>query len=75
VRRRSEPVDLPLLLSQTKYNWSLAAVEVECHCATHNMVAQCGASDQPKFQIGPNFAQSYYEVVGRGAARLQSLDK
>jgi hypothetical protein len=29
VRRWSEPVDLPFLLSQTKYNWSLAEVDAD----------------------------------------------
>ena len=45
--RWSEPVDLPLLLSQTKYNWSLAAVDVIEDSATHDMVTQCVAGCQP----------------------------
>jgi hypothetical protein len=51
VRRWSEPVDLPLLLSQTKYNWSLAADEVDIDSATHDMVSQCGAGGLPKSDL------------------------
>jgi hypothetical protein len=36
-------VDLPLLLSQTNYNRSLAPVEANVDSATHDMVAQCCA--------------------------------
>jgi hypothetical protein len=49
--QRCEPVDLPLLLSQTKCIWSLAPVEADVHSATHDMVAQCGAGDQPKLVL------------------------
>jgi len=49
--QRSEPVDLNLLLSQTKYNWSLAAVKDNVGSVTYDMVAQCGAGDQPKFDL------------------------
>jgi hypothetical protein len=41
VRRWSEAVDLPLLPSQTKCNWSLAAVETDVDSGPHDMVAQC----------------------------------
>jgi len=51
VRRWSEPVDFPLLVSQTKYNWSLAAVEAHIGSATLDMVAQCGAGGQPKLHL------------------------
>ena len=61
MRRWSEPVDLPLVLSQTKYNWSLAADEVDIHSATYDMVDQCVAGGQPKLQIGPQY--DTYEVV------------
>ena len=44
----SEPVDLPLLLSQTKYNWSLAEVDADIDSTTQDMVAQCDAGGQPK---------------------------
>jgi hypothetical protein len=50
-RRWSEPVDLPLLLSQTKHNWSLAVVEADVEGATHEMVAQCGGGGQPKLDL------------------------
>jgi hypothetical protein len=46
-RRWSEPVDLPLVLSQTKLNWSLAAVEADNYSATYDMQAQCGAGGMP----------------------------
>jgi hypothetical protein len=49
--QRSEPVDSPLVLSQTKYNWSLAAVEVNVGSTTYDMVAQCGAGDQLKSDL------------------------
>jgi hypothetical protein len=44
-------VDLPLLLSQTKSNWSLAANEAVVRCATHDMVAHCGAGGQLKLGL------------------------
>ena len=47
-RRWSEPVDLPLALSQTKLNWWLAVVEAKNYSATYDMQAQCGAGGQPK---------------------------
>jgi len=50
-RQWSEPVDLPLLLSQTKLNLSLAAVEADNDSATHDMEAQCGAGGQPKSDL------------------------
>jgi hypothetical protein len=61
VRVWSEPVDLPLLLSQTKYNWSLAADEADIYSGTYDMVSQCVAGGQPKLQIGPH--HDTYEVV------------
>jgi hypothetical protein len=53
VRRWSEPVDLPLLLSQTKYNWSLASVEAHVDDARYDTNAHCGVGGQSKSQIGP----------------------
>ena len=44
-------VDLHLLLSQAKYNWSLAAVEVNVDSAAYDMVAQCGAGGQPNLYV------------------------
>jgi len=41
VRQRSEPVDLPLLLSETWYNWSLAADEADVHIARHEKMSHC----------------------------------
>ena len=38
-KNNSQPGDLPLLLSQTKYNWSLATVHVVEDSATHEMNA------------------------------------
>ena len=61
MRRWSEPADLPLLLSQTTCNWSLAAVEEDVDSAAHDVAAQCGAGDKLKFQIGP--PQCTYDVV------------
>jgi hypothetical protein len=46
--RWSEPVDLRLLLSRTKYNWSLAPDEDDMDSATYDMVARCGAGGQPE---------------------------
>jgi hypothetical protein len=50
-RRWSEPVDLPLVLSQTNLNWSLSAVEAYNNSATYDMQAQCGACGQPKSDL------------------------
>ena len=50
---------MPLLLSQTKYNWSLAAVDADIDGATQDMVAQCGAGGH-----SPNWCPwDTYEVV------------
>jgi hypothetical protein len=49
--RWSEPDDLCLLLSQTKYNWSLAPDEDDMDSARYDMVAQCGAGGQPKLDL------------------------
>jgi len=46
VRRWSEPVELPLLLSQTKYNWALAADDADVDRAEYDMVVECGACGQ-----------------------------
>jgi hypothetical protein len=48
VGRWSEPVDLPFLLSQTKYNWSLAEVDADIDSTTQDMVAQCDAGGKHK---------------------------
>jgi len=48
---RSEPVDLPLLLSQTKYNCSLAPVHEIVDRARYDMVAKCGVGSQPKSDL------------------------
>jgi hypothetical protein len=50
-RRGHKPVDISLLLSPTKYNWSLAPVEADVDSATHDVEAQCGAGGQPKLDI------------------------
>jgi hypothetical protein len=44
-------VYLPLLLSQTIFNWSLAPVEANVDSARVDMVAQCGAGDQPQIDL------------------------
>jgi hypothetical protein len=49
VMRWSEPVDFPLLLSQTKCNRSLAPDEADVDSVAYDMVAQCGAGSKPKF--------------------------
>jgi outer membrane lipopolysaccharide assembly protein LptE/RlpB len=59
-RRWSVPVDLPLLVSQTKYNRSLEAVDAEVDSATNDMVAQSGASGKPKLDLLSTYA---HEVV------------
>jgi len=51
MRRWSEQVDLHFLPPQTKYNWSLAAVEADVDSDTHDMVAQCGAGGQSKLDL------------------------
>jgi hypothetical protein len=56
----SEPVDLPLLLSQTKYNRSLTAIEAGVDSATHDMVVQCGAGDQPKGDLLSTHTRLWY---------------
>jgi hypothetical protein len=47
----SVPVDLPLLLSQTKHNRSLTAVDADVYSVTHDMRVQCGAGDKPIFDL------------------------
>jgi hypothetical protein len=44
-------VNLPLLLSRTNYNRSLAPVEANVDSARVYMVAQCGAGDQPQIDL------------------------
>ena len=39
------------VLSQTKYIWSLAAVDADVDDARYDMVAQCGAGGQPKLDL------------------------
>jgi hypothetical protein len=51
VRRWSEPVDLPFLLSQAKYNWSQAPVDATVDSDRHDMAAQCGAGGRPKVDL------------------------
>ena len=43
----SEPLDLRLLQSQWKYDWSLAAVDGDVTSTRYDMAAQCGACGQP----------------------------
>ena len=50
-RRWFEAVDLPLLLSQTKYNRSLAADGADVDRTTHDVVTQSGAGGLPKLDI------------------------
>jgi hypothetical protein len=45
----SEPVNLPLLLSQTNFIWSLAALEADSDSATNDMVTQRRVDGKPKF--------------------------
>jgi hypothetical protein len=47
MRRWSEPVDLPLLLSCPKYNWSLALDEVDVDSGTHDMLANVVLAASP----------------------------
>jgi hypothetical protein len=57
-RRWSEPADLPLLSSHTKHNWTPAADEADDDGDTHDMVAQCGACGQTRWDL-----DSIYEIV------------
>jgi hypothetical protein len=50
-RRWSEPADLPLLPSQAKHNWSPAADDADDDGATNEMVAQCSAGGQPRWDL------------------------
>jgi hypothetical protein len=43
-----EPVDLPLLLSQTEYNWSQDLVDADADSARLDMVVKFGSCDQLK---------------------------
>jgi hypothetical protein len=49
--RWTEPVDFPLLLSQTKHNWSLAPAQAHVDSDRHVMVAQCGACGKLKLDL------------------------
>jgi len=50
-RACAEPVDFPLLLSQTKHNGSIAPAQANMDSARSTMAAQCGAGGQPKLAI------------------------
>jgi len=54
-----------LLLSQTKYNWSLAAVEVDVDSATHDVAAQCEAGGQPKLDLFSTHTRLQYRLQVR----------
>jgi hypothetical protein len=58
--RWSEPVDLRLLLSRTKYNWSLAPDEDDMDSARYDMVAQCTAGGQLKLDLFRTHTLRYY---------------
>jgi hypothetical protein len=62
VRRWSKPVDFHLLLSQTKYNQSPAAVEEDVGSATHDMVANVvlAASTNCKLDLLNTHTMLYY---------------
>jgi hypothetical protein len=62
MRRWSEPDDLPLLLSQTKYVRSLAGVEAKVESAAHDMVVRCGACDQLKLDLLSALMTLYYRL-------------
>jgi hypothetical protein len=51
LRRWSEPLDLPFLLSQRKWNETIATVEAHGSSAIYDMVAQCGAGGRPKLDL------------------------
>ena len=51
MRQWSEPVDLPFLLSQTKYIGPVAVDEADVYSDINDMVAQCVAGGQPKFEL------------------------
>jgi hypothetical protein len=60
VRRWSEPVDLPLLLSQTKYNWSLASAETNVDDARYYTNAHCGVGGQSKSDLLRTHTRLHY---------------
>jgi hypothetical protein len=62
VRRWREPVDLRLLLSQTKYNWSIAPVGADVDSATHDIEAECGDGGQPTFYLLHTHTRLQYRV-------------
>ena len=49
--RWTEPLDLPLLQSQTNVIWSLALAQVNVDSATHDMVAVSGANPNPNSDL------------------------
>jgi hypothetical protein len=51
MRRRSEPVDLHLLLYQTNFIRLLAVVHADMEFATHELAAHCGGCGQPKSDL------------------------
>ena len=62
MRRWSEPADLPLLLSQTLDNLSLAAVGEDLESAEHDMMALCGAGGQLKLDLLSTLMTLNYRV-------------
>ena len=61
MRRWREPVDLPLLRSQTKYKWSVAPGGADVDSATHDMETERGDGGEPTVHSGP--PQDTYKVV------------
>ena len=72
VRTCSEPLDLPFLPLQTNFIQSVAAVEADVDSATYDMVAQCVAGGQPKFNLLSIYIGGCNIVfrLGHGLSRL-----
>jgi hypothetical protein len=63
VRQWSEPVDLPFLLSQTKYNAPVAADEADVYSDRFDAVAQCVAGGEPKFELHSTHVLALREMM------------
>jgi hypothetical protein len=64
-KQRVEPVDLPLLLSQTKYKWTLAVDGADVDSATRDMVAHRGAGVQSKLDLMRTHTRLWYWLFAR----------
>jgi hypothetical protein len=55
-----EPADLPLLLFQTKHNWSLAPAQAHVDSAKHDIAVKCGGGEKPKLDLIRTYTRLWF---------------